>query len=127
MRSDGDPGQTGDRENPPDVWDIKCPKSRMGPDPRNPSGPAAITLHKQAEHKTVPDLTASELQKNPCTAGAIHTRHRAGFPDRVEPWLVSLLERKPVRLATIAMANKTARIVWAVLTRNEPYKSPVAA
>lgn len=47
-------------------------------------------------------------------------------PDRVEPWLVSLLERKPVRLATIAMANKTARIVWAVLTRNEPYKSPVA-
>ncbi len=63
MRSDGDPGQTGDRENPPDVWDIKCPKSRMGPDPRNPSGPAAITLHKQAEHKTVPDLTASELQK----------------------------------------------------------------
>lgn len=48
-------------------------------------------------------------------------------PDRVEPWLVSLLERKPVRLATIAMANKTARIVWAVLTRNEPYKSPVAA
>ena len=48
-------------------------------------------------------------------------------PDRVEPWLISLLERKPVRLATIAMANKTARIVWAVLTRNEPYKSPVAA
>jgi transposase len=48
-------------------------------------------------------------------------------PDRVEPWLASLLERKPVRLATVAMANKAARIVWAVLTRNEPYKSPLAA
>ena len=48
-------------------------------------------------------------------------------PDRVEPWLASLLERKPVRLATVAMANKAARIVWAVLTRNEPYKQPVAA
>ncbi len=47
-------------------------------------------------------------------------------PDRVEPWLASLLERKPVRLATVAMANKTARIVWAVLTRGQPYKQPVA-
>jgi len=28
---------------------------------------------------------------------------------------------KPVRLATVAMANKTARIIWAVLTKNEPY------
>lgn len=48
-------------------------------------------------------------------------------PDRVEPWLASLLERKPVRLATVAMANKTARIIWAVLTRNEPYKQSAAA
>ncbi len=43
-------------------------------------------------------------------------------PDRVEPWLASLLERKPLRLATVAMANKTARVIWAVLTRGEPYK-----
>lgn len=48
-------------------------------------------------------------------------------PDRVEPWLASLLERKPVRLATVAMANKAARIVWAVLIRGEPYKHPTAA
>jgi transposase len=48
-------------------------------------------------------------------------------PDRVEPWLASLLERKPVRLATVAMANKAARIIWAVLTRGKPYKQAVAA
>jgi len=42
-------------------------------------------------------------------------------PDRVDPWTLSMLERKPVRLATVAMANKTARIIWAVLTKNEPY------
>ena len=40
-------------------------------------------------------------------------------PDRVDPWAIGLLERKPARLATVAMANKTARIVWAVLTKNE--------
>ncbi|MEH6633680.1 MAG: IS110 family transposase [Halopseudomonas aestusnigri] len=42
-------------------------------------------------------------------------------PDRVDPWTQAILERKPVRVATVAMANKTARIIWAVLTRNEPY------
>lgn len=47
-------------------------------------------------------------------------------PERLDPWVASLLERKPVRLVTVAMANKTARIVWAVLTRNEVYE-PAAA
>ena len=40
-------------------------------------------------------------------------------PDRVDPWAMSLRERKSPRVATVAMANKTARIIWAVLTRNE--------
>ena len=42
-------------------------------------------------------------------------------------WVRSLLERKPARVTTVAMANKTARIVWAVLSRGEPYRaSPIA-
>jgi transposase len=47
-------------------------------------------------------------------------------PERADPWMTSLLERKPVRLVTVAMANKTARIIWAVLTRNEAYKPATA-
>lgn len=47
-------------------------------------------------------------------------------PERIDPWTTSILERKPTRLATVAMANKTARIIWAVLTKNEPY-APKAA
>jgi error-prone DNA polymerase len=31
------------------------------------------------------------------------------------------LERRPVRLATVALANKMARIAWAVMTRKEVY------
>jgi transposase len=34
-------------------------------------------------------------------------------------WLRALLERKPARVASVAMANKTARIAWAVLARGE--------
>ncbi len=48
-------------------------------------------------------------------------------PDRVEPWVIGLLGRKPTRLATVAMANKTVRIKWVVLTRHEPYKAAQTA
>ncbi|PSK80415.1 transposase [Limimaricola soesokkakensis] len=40
---------------------------------------------------------------------------------RHQPWLASLLERKTVRVATVGLANKTARIAWAVMTRKEVY------
>ena len=43
------------------------------------------------------------------------------------PWVRSLLERKPARVVTVAMANKTARIAWAVLVRGDVYRPPVAA
>ena len=43
-------------------------------------------------------------------------------PERFDPWFADILTRKPSRVAAVAMANKTARMIWAVLTRNEPYK-----
>ncbi|MCE8438437.1 IS110 family transposase [Rhodovulum sulfidophilum] len=53
-------------------------------------------------------------------------RQVANHPERADPWLTKLLQRKPVRLAAVVMANKTARIMWAVLTRDEPYKPHAA-
>jgi transposase len=44
-------------------------------------------------------------------------------PKAVDPRLADLLARKPVRVATVAMANKTARIVWAVMARGETYRA----
>lgn len=43
-------------------------------------------------------------------------------PERYDPWFADIMARKPGKVAAVAMANKTARMVWAVLTRNEPYK-----
>ena len=42
---------------------------------------------------------------------------------------VSLLEKKSARLVSVAVANKTARIAWALLVRKEDYRisMPVAA
>ena len=42
-------------------------------------------------------------------------------------WVRGLLERKPARVTTVAMANKTARIAWAVLVRGEEYRAPQMA
>lgn len=42
-------------------------------------------------------------------------------------WTRRLLERRPPRLVTVALANKTARIVWAVMTRGEVYRPEAAA
>lgn len=42
-------------------------------------------------------------------------------------WLAQMMARKPRMLVTVALANKTARIVWAVLARNEVYRAPAAA
>jgi transposase len=45
----------------------------------------------------------------------------AGWNSAVGAWLRKILERRPVRLATVALANKMARIAWAVMTREEVY------
>ncbi len=42
-------------------------------------------------------------------------------------WVRLLLEKKPARVATVAMANKTARIAWAVLARGETYRARATA
>ena len=38
-------------------------------------------------------------------------------------WTRGILERRPVRLVTVALANKMARIVWALMTRKEVYRA----
>ncbi len=42
------------------------------------------------------------------------------------PWLAALLARRPTKVAAIALANKIARMVWAMMARGERYKEPVA-
>ena len=41
-------------------------------------------------------------------------------------WAAQLLTHKLVKIATVALVNKTARIAWAVMSRNEVYVAPAA-
>jgi transposase len=54
-------------------------------------------------------------------ATAIIWQTRRGTSRDNSPWLVELLKRKPPKLAAIALANKTARIVWKLMTSDEAY------
>ena len=42
------------------------------------------------------------------------------------PWLTALLTRKPTKVAAIALANKIARMAWAMMAKGERYRNPVA-
>jgi transposase len=43
------------------------------------------------------------------------------------PWLRNMLARKPRMLVTVALANKMARIVWALMAHGGSYRAPAAA
>jgi transposase len=42
-----------------------------------------------------------------------------------DAWVLKLLERRPARLATVALANKMARIAWVLMARGETYHMPM--
>ena len=61
------------------------------------------------------------------TAGALAVIRYAKIHGTTHrPWLTALLARRPTKVAAIALANKLARMVWAMMTRGERYKEPVA-
>jgi error-prone DNA polymerase len=55
--------------------------------------------------------------------GATSMVYRVGtWNSAAGAWMRGLLGRRPVRLVTVALANKMARIAWALMTRNEVYR-----
>ncbi len=43
------------------------------------------------------------------------------------PWLVQLIQRRSKKVAAVALANKMARIIWALMTSGESYREPAVA
>jgi transposase len=61
-----------------------------------------------------------------CAMSVIKAATRPGSEPRTE-WLRGLLQRKPRKVAAVALANKIARVAWAMMTRGETYRHPAAA
>ena len=52
-------------------------------------------------------------------------RRARAKPDSVDPRIAAMLARKPARLVTVAAANRTARVAWAVMVRGGTYRPPI--
>ena len=61
------------------------------------------------------------------TAGALAViRYAKIHGTQHRPRLTALLARRPTKVAAIALANKMARMAWALMAKGERYKEPVA-
>ena len=60
-------------------------------------------------------------------ANSVIIKRHVHVAARPGTWLAKMLTRKPPMLVRVALANKMARIVWALMARGGVYQSPVAA
>ena len=59
--------------------------------------------------------------------GAMAVIRHAERSAKKRPWLVQLLARRKAKVAAVALANKTARTVWAMMMTGERYREPLPA
>lgn len=48
-------------------------------------------------------------------------------PYKLPGWVVSLMARRPYKVAAVALANKMARTIWALLVKGGTYQVPAMA
>src|SRR6201747_1258340 len=114
---------------------MKAPDPRLFPSGRHFAAWIGLTPkdHSTAGKTRIGKITRAgdEMLRSVLVAGATAVIQQAKCGrGRPSPWLLALLAHKPPKLAAVALANKTARIAWKLLTTGESYdgaRMPVAS
>ena len=72
-------------------------------------------------------LGQRDLRRLLVTGAMAVIRHASRRDEAADPWLAGMLARKPKKVVAVALANRTARRIWALATRKETYRVPAAA
>jgi hypothetical protein len=120
------------------------PRERSAPPPLRLIRPAQLIPHLALIDQVDEESGAGRVRKGPLPRAPVragHHRCTEASDRRISlaviryaklhgtkhrPWLTALLARRPTKIAAIALANKMARMAWAMMTRGEHYKEPVA-
>ena len=68
-----------------------------------------------------------DLRRLLITGAMAVVRHASRRGETADPWLAGMLARKPKMRVAVALANRMARTVWTLATRQETYEARAAA
>jgi transposase len=105
---------------------LKTPAPQAFPSARHYAAWIGLTPkdHSTGGKQNLGSIThaGDEMLRSVLVAGAMSVcRVAQRKPERVSPWLRELVARKPLMLAAVALANKTARIAWRMMMTGEAY------
>ena len=88
------------------------------------SGSCRQKIHRRKQKLGPISKQGDRYLRRILVVGAHAVLKRARQQPEKYPWLTQLLARRPFKVVAVALANKMARIAWALLAKGGTYRAP---
>ena len=86
--------------------------------------PREISMGGRQRLGRITKMAQRELRQLSVLGATSVIRHARRRKEIEDPWLRSMLAQKPAKMVAVALANKMARITWALIVKGESYRAP---